>query len=437
MDQAIGDQRNTETPMGAIPLRASRPTRPVVTICGGGNGGHALAVVASQHFDGDIDWLVGSEAKSNLLRRGVSAGGLQSTGAIRASAHRLRTISCEPRRVIPNADMVLIVVPAFVHAMVLRRIAPYVNDRTIIGCFPTRGGFEFEAAQLVPRDGTGRRTIFGLQTLPWSTRVVTPGSVVNIGAVKAEVVLAALPASDGAGMAARLSEILGTTIFATEGFLSLTLGNTGQIIHPGLMYGHFRSWSGEEYGKQNIPMLYAHATDEMGHVVERLSAEAVAVARAIEAQSNGALDLQAVMPVHEWLKLSYSHVTGDSSSVATCLRTGPIQGRQVPTMEIRPGKFVPNFQYRYMTEDVPFGLVITRALAQLATVETPTIDEVIRWAQSVMQKVYLTDDGTLEGPDARDLPTPQHHGISSVADLIDWYGAASSEIASRVSARPS
>ena len=406
-------------------LRASPRRRPTVTICGGGNGGHALAVVASQHFDGHIDWLVGSEAKADLLRRGVSTDGLHSTGAIRASAHRLRTISSDPREVIPHADMVLIVVPAFVHAMVIRRIAPYVSDRAVIGCFPTRGGFEFEAAQLVPSDGRGRRSVFGLQTLPWSTRVVVPGSVVNIGAVKAEVVLAALPAADGAGIAAELSEILGTRMVATEGFLSLTLGNTGQVIHPGLMYGHLRSWRGEEYDRGHVPLFYADATDDMGRVVERLSSEAVEVARAIGLQSDGALDLRAVMPVHEWLKLSYSHVTDDVSTVATCFRTGPIQAREVPMVEVRPDRFVPNFGYRYMTEDVPFGLAITRALAELANVDTPTIDEVIRWAESVMHRTYLID-GELNGADARDLPTPQHHGIASVDDLVEWYGAVTS-----------
>ena len=401
--------------------------RSVLTVCGGGNGGHALAVVASQNFDGDIDWLVGSEEKAELLRRGVSEGGLASTGAIKASAHRLRTISANPGEVIPNADMVLIVVPAFVHAMVLGRITPHISDETIIGCLPTRGGFEFEAAQLVPRASSMRRRIFGLQTLPWSTRVVSPGKVVNIGAVKAEVVLAALPATDGAGIAVRLSRILGTKMVATEGFLSLTLGNTGQIIHPGLMYGHFRSWRGEAYDASRIPMFYADVTNEIGEVVERLSGDAIAVARATERQSGGALNLQGVLPVHEWLKTSYSHVTGDVSTVATCFRTGPIQARQAPMREVRPGKFVPNFEYRYLTEDVPFGLVITRALAEIARVETPTIDEVIRWAQSAMLKVYL-QGGKLEGADAGNLPIPQRHGVRTVRDLVDWYTAEASEV---------
>jgi hypothetical protein len=81
---------------------------------------------------------------------------------------------------------------------------------------------------------------------------------------------------------------------------------------------------------------------------------------------------------------------------------------------------VPNFDYRYLTEDVPFGLVITRAFAEIANVPTPMIDEVILWAQSKMRKVYLAD-GRIEGPDARDLPIPQNYGVHTLRDLIKWY----------------
>jgi NAD/NADP octopine/nopaline dehydrogenase, alpha-helical domain len=421
----------------ASPLGASKGRRSVLAICGGGNGGHALAVVASQNFDGDIDWLVGSEEKADLLRRGMSADGLHSTGVIRGNAHRLRTISADPAQVIPNADIVMIVVPAFVHAMVLRRIAPHVGEATTVGCLPTRGGFEFEATRLLSRDGGIRQRIFGLQTLPWSTRVVTPGRVVNIGAAKAEVVLAALPAGDGAGIAARLSEIIGTQVVPAEGFLNLTLGNPGQFIHPGLMYGHFRSWRGEEYDQNDIPMFYADATDEIGEIVEGLSDDAIAVARTIEVGSGHAVDLQEVIPVHEWLRSSYGHVTGDTNTVATCFRTGPIQARKAPMNEIRPGRFAPNFGYRYLSEDVPYGLVITRALADIVNVKTPTIDEVVRWAQSAMQKIYLVDE-ELEGRDVRDLPIPQHHGISALSDLIEWYRNETSEASHRrMLSRPS
>jgi predicted dinucleotide-binding enzyme len=406
---------------------ASRPRRQTfsrwgsLTICGGGNAAHALAVVASQNFGGAIDWLVSTDEKAELLRQGLSSDGLRSTGVITASADRVRTISADPAEVIPNADVVIITVPAFAHALVLRRIKPYVSERTAIGCMPTRGGFEFEAAQLAALRESVRPTLFGLQTLPWSTRVTTVGRGVHIGAAKAEVVLAALPTSHAPTIAARLSEILGTRVAASASFLGLTIGNPGQIIHPGLMYSHFRSWQGEEYSEDRVPRLYAEVTDEMGVLVERLSDDAIATARALQAQSGGAFELQAVvLPIHQWLRTAYDHVTADTSSVASCFRTGPIQARRAPMIESRPGKFVPNFQYRYLSEDVPFGLVVTRAFAEIAAVATPTIDEVIVWAQSVLQKAYLVHEG-LRGPDAKDVPIPQNYGVSTMSDLIDWY----------------
>jgi len=394
----------------------------VLTICGGGNAGHALAVVLSQRTNAHIDWLVGSAERADLLRRGLSRGGLRSTGVITAEADRLRTISADPGEVIPNADLVLLAVPAFIHAGVLRRIGPQLGDATPVGCLPTRGGFEFEAARHLPRRGGRRRTIFGLDTLPWSTRVVEPGEVVNIGAAKAEATLASLPADSGRDLAPALSEFFGTRIAPATSFLSLTLGNQGQFIHPGLMYGHFRSWSGERYDHESVPLLYAAATDQMGEIVEGLSREAISVVHTLRARTKGSLRLDHVQPVHDWLRSSYAHVTADMSTVAACFRTGPIRARRAPTIEVTPGSFVPNFQYRYLTEDVPYGLVITRALADLVAVETPTTNEVISWAQGVMNKVYLVD-GRLDGPDTANLPTPQNHGIFSLDDLTSWYGA--------------
>jgi NAD/NADP octopine/nopaline dehydrogenase, alpha-helical domain/NAD-dependent glycerol-3-phosphate dehydrogenase N-terminus len=393
--------------------------RGVLAICGGGNAGHALSVVLSQNFDGVVNWLVGSEEKADLLRRGATAAdGLQSTGVIKARADKLRTISSDPAQVIPDADIVMIAVPAFAHAGVLSGIKRYIGEGATIGCLPTRGGFEFEAVSGLD---LGRRPrLFGLQTLPWSTRLVSPGQVVNFGAAKATVVMATLPLDEGQCLAAQLSKLLGTQVVATTGFVSLTLGNPGQYIHPGLMYGHFRAWQGEEFSEDNIPMLYAEATDEMGKIVEQLSSDAKAVAREIELESGGALDLSGVVPVHDWLRVSYSHVTGDLTSVATCFRTGPIQARKAPVTEVAPGRFVPNFEYRYLSEDVPYGLVVTRAFAEIAGVPTPTIDDVIAWAQPKLQKVYLAD-GRLEGPDTKELPIPQNYGVSSLSDLIEWY----------------
>ena len=50
------------------------------------------------------------------------------------------------------------------------------------------------------------------------------------------------------------------------------------------------------------------------------------------------------------------------------------------------GQYVPDFSHRYLTEDVPMGLVVLRGVATIVGVNTPTMDEVLIWAQKIMGK---------------------------------------------------
>lgn len=394
----------------------------VLAICGGGNAGHALAVAASQTFDGEIRWLVGTPEKADVVREGVfSPDGLQSTGVINARASGVRVVSADPAEVVSDADIVIIAVPAFAHTTFLRRIAPYLKYNALVGALPGRGGFEFEASAILSGiEPQGERTIFALQTLPWSTRVQEPGRRNHFGAIKASVLMATLPARRAPGVAALLMTLLRTQIIPTNTFLNMTLGNPGQIIHPGLMHGLFREWKGASYAEEEIPYFYRDTTDETGAFIEELSADVCAVASKIQSAANGALNLSGVLSIHDWLRLSYPSQTADTSTVARCFRTGPLQARKAPMREVSPGRYVPNFAYRYLTEDVPHGLVVTKALAQLAGIGTPAIDTVLRWAQRVMNARFIRG-GKLDERGTAGLPTPQSCGIGTLEQLVAWY----------------
>jgi hypothetical protein len=395
----------------------------VLAICGGGNAAHAVAVVASQNFDGDIVWLRGSEEKAESLRRGVfSAGGLRSTGVITGLADKVRRISSNPQEIIPGADLVFLVVPAFAHVTWLEKIAPHLKTTAVIGALPARSGFEFDVQRIIPGiRPDGGRQIFGLQTLPWSTRVQQAGKLANIGALKAKVFMASLPGSHAASLAPLLSALLGTEIIASRNFLNLTLGNPGQIIHPGIMYGWFSKWSGKRYREDEIPRIYADLTNCTGKIVQNLSNDVVAVAQKIGAASNGKLDMSATLPIYEWLCMSYpAPQTAEFSSVASCLRTGPIQARKAPMAEVAPGEFVPDFQYRYISEDVPYGLAIAKSIGQMADVATPTLDAVIDWSQNKLGKRYLVN-GKLAGEDVYELRIPQNYRLKNLSELLAFY----------------
>ena len=44
--------------------------------------------------------------------------------------------------------------------------------------------------------------------------------------------------------------------------------------------------------------------------------------------------------------------------------------------ETEDGKFVPNFKFRYLWEDIPFGMAVIKGIATIAGVQTPNIDKV-------------------------------------------------------------
>ena len=81
------------------------------------------------------------------------------------------------------------------------------------------------------------------------------------------------------------------------------------------------------------------------------------------------------------------------------------------------GKYVPDFTYRYITEDVPYGIVVQRAIAEMVGVKTPVIDEIIRWAQKILGVEYLVD-GKINGKLAGKTRIPQMYGLHSIDDLF-------------------
>lgn len=81
------------------------------------------------------------------------------------------------------------------------------------------------------------------------------------------------------------------------------------------------------------------------------------------------------------------------------------------------GKWVPDFGYRYLTEDVPFGLVVTKGLAELAGVPTPETDRVLAWCQEKLGKEFIVGS-ELKGKDLALSRAPQAYGYKSLDDLV-------------------
>jgi hypothetical protein len=301
---------------------------------------------------------------------------------------------------------VVLVVPAFAHEAILRQIAPFLDRDAWVGAIPARGGFDYCAAKVLQEQQRADVGLFGLQTLPWACRITEYGQVVQVLGVKEAVDAASRPAGRIGQLAPLLAQMLGLAVDPASGFLALTLANTGQLIHPGIMYGLFADWDGAAL--HTAPLFYQGLNEAGARTLAGLSDDV----QRIRARLGGIQDLSTVRPLKDWLLRSYGDAIADPSSLRSAFVTNrAYAGLRAPVREVAPGRFVPDFAARYLAEDVPFGLVASRAIAALSGVETPAIDRVIAWAGERLGKDYL-------GSDAGQTRIPQQYGLDSLERLL-------------------
>jgi hypothetical protein len=377
-----------------------------ITICGGGNGAQTLMPIAAHNLGCPVDIYAPLGDEAQRLRAGVEAhGGLEAKGAVQATA-RPHRISADPAEVIPGSEVAMLVLPAFAHEATLRQIAPYLEWGAWVGAIPARGGFDYCAMSVLQEEGREDLTLFGLQTLPWACRIEEYGHQVHVLGVKKAVAAASRPAARAGEIAPLMERMVGLPIGVAGSLLALTLANTGQLIHPGIMYSLFARWDGMPLDR--VPLFYQGLDAEGAQVLAGLSDDV----QAICARLDGTLDLSAVQPLQDWLLRAYGEAIADRSTLHSAfVSNSAYSGLKAPVREVAPGQFIPDFSSRYLAEDVPFGLAASRAIAHLAGVQTPAMDRVIAWAGERLDRDYL-------GRDVGEARIPERYGLETLEQLI-------------------
>jgi hypothetical protein len=240
---------------------------------------------------------------------------------------------------------------------------------------------------------------------------------VIIHGTKKRVGAACLPRKEIKEKAKVFSTLLSMDVIPYQSMLELSLANTGQLIHPGIMYSVFGDRLGEVFPSENeVPLFYASVDEAAAKVLSRMSDEVTTIKELVEKRLPG-LKMPGVVHLSKWLDVAYGEEITDTSSLARQFQTN--QGYQtfkVPVKKVDTGYRV-DVATRYLTEDVPFGLLVTKGIALVVGVETPMIDKVITNTSAWIGKEYLID-GELVGRDVMTTRTPQRYTIDSLEGLI-------------------
>lgn len=385
-----------------------------ITICGGGNAAHTLAGLLGSREELSVRVYTPFDDEAARWQDGIRQNkGITVSTSERKIIGRPSAICRDPATAAAGSQMVLLALPAFAHESILRQISPYLSPGTWVGALPARGGFDLCVRDIL-KERVSDVAIFGFQTLPWACRIQQYGQQVAILGAKEQVDLAAWPSELAPVISTRLQELLGVTLNSIASFLSLTLADTGQIIHPGIMYGLFHDWNGLPCEK---PMLFYQGVDTSIAVILQYMSDEFQVLRAALERDYPGLDLSAVRPLTDWLQRSYHATITDSSTLQSSFTTNRSYAGLLAPMHKTDDGFIPDFQARYLSEDVPFDLLVTRGIAELAGIAMPVVDKVISWAQSRLEKEYMTA-GKLQGADLLSTRAPQRYGFTTLGQFM-------------------
>ena len=360
--------------------------RPTITLVGGGSSAHVL-----------IPFLSRTGHTVNILTRRPGDWSptvevqLQSCDGRPSHCFRgvLNSASDRPEEVIPQADVVVLCMPVSQYRAALHRLAPYIKDSddVLLGTMYGQAGFNWMADEVKNKFGIRKVTVFAIGLLPWICRTIAYGRAGVMYGPKA-VNVVALSAPD---QFSRLNEVFlkdtCETWFETgayvlsDSFLSLTLSVDNQIIHPARCYGLHLRYGGQWENPASIPYFYRDFDELSASILKKLDAEYSAIRDAIrwrfpQKSFRYMLDYLALE------RLSYQSQNTDICESFT--KSTTLGAIMPPTVQNGSGKWIIDKNHRFFTDDIHYGLCIGKWMAEKANLATPTLDEIITWAQDVL-----------------------------------------------------
>jgi hypothetical protein len=201
--------------------------------------------------------------------------------------------------------------------------------------------------------------------------------------------------------------------------LGITLRSPNAYSHPPIMYGRWKDWDGKPL--EQPPLFYQGIDEYTADLLGKISEEVVAMSKLIMAEFPR-VDLSQVIPMYDWDIGCYGNDIKDKTNLMTALRTNSgYEGIAHPMTRTENGEYLPDFNHRFLAEDVPFGLVAIRGIAEIAGAPTPCLDTVLSWCQEKLGKQYLVGS-KLTGRDLAATRCPQRYGFTTITDVLgpDW-----------------
>lgn len=360
-----------------------------ITIIGAGNAGSACAYMAaeaghkvrllktSNHMAHDDHFEAMISNKGIYCIDNTTNGHFTDSGEdAKKSFQSLDLITRNPKEAIEGADVVMVFIQTTYHPALAEKIAKYFEDDQLVILIP---GY---AASIVYSKYCDNNPIFAEgESTPNDARIVEPGTV-KVLFKNVRNSLAFFPATrtvEGMDIASRLFPAYDIEMNSVRKHIfESALHNPNIIVHTIGMYVMYPMLEYcAKHHPDEVPYMYRDAlsTKLAWTMIEKLDAEKMAVLEV--------LGCEPIPYLEACLFRNEQDLTQDPREVFESYKVSS-----------PPGPY--SFDNRYVTEDVPMGLVLLSSLAKKLDIKTSECDRLIDMCGGILSRDFNKEGRTLD-----------------------------------------
>ena len=299
-----------------------------------------------------------------------------------------------------SAEIVLITLPTFLIKSFIEKLETY-NPKLIL-FIPGYGGKEFFCHNLLQKGVI----ISGLDRSPYVARLADINHV-NASAKKSIRVGALGHKNDN--ISELIESLFSIPCSQVNNYLTVTFTPSNPILHTSRLCSLFHEDSFETAFPRMIK-FYAEWNNSSSELLLKMDNELMNICKSF---SN--IDLSGVIPSSQHYESKTPiELTNKISSIVS------LHNIDSPMIEIN-NKYYIDKDSRYFHEDFLHGLVILKAFAIIAAINTPNMDSVLKCYEKLTNTNILDDSDSLIIDNLEDIGIPQNYGIKTKNDVYSFY----------------
>ena len=398
-----------------------------LVVCGGGNSAHILIPFLKESI---FDVYVYT-SRPDQWSKTIALEWQNATGKVLDTCKGdIVAASDSAEELFPDADYVVFCMPVHQYRVALHKIAPYLNrSKNVFLCtLYSQGGWNWMVDEIKLEHGLDNIVTFAFGLIPWICRIKDYGhSGVVYGVQKYANFACAHPKQYFAQISKELIEpichndIVYERVEQSDIFISLTFSADNQIIHTSRCLGLYKVNGKEWNNKEDVPWFYKDWDDLSADILRDVDLEYTKIRNGIRSRYPE-LDFSYMRDYMELERFGYnSKITDIKSSFSDF---GTLDAIPTPVIQNAKGTWEIDKNHRFFLDDIYYGNCIAKWMAEQMEIETPTINEILRWAQDVRQERIIDENNhlILNSPDLLvPLKTgiPTVYGFKTIDDCID------------------